>query len=418
MQPATLGAREKFIYRIPMTGMQRLLLCLLAILACGPASRAQQSGLETSEQTNERLRAFSAAAQSVKRDYVIGNGDLVSVEVFDVQELTRDVRVSQTGTITLPLLPVRLHVSGLTELQAEQKIAEVLEANGLITHPQVSVSVKEKKSKPITVTGAVMHPTVFQADHEVTLVEALAEAGGIAADAGSVVIVTRTAHPISPENTADEDVPAAGVNSAPPATSQPESGPTAGTDPAAEGAAVAAKPVSPSAPTAAGAEAAKDPAPVEDLTAQGAPLTLTINLNNLLESGDQKENLLLQGGDVVTVPHGGIVYVIGAVGHPGGFVLAGDRTQMSTLKILSLAGGLESTAKADSAVILRKDQTGQQREMVVHLKKIMQRQDEDVTLLPNDILYVPESNGKRAAFRLAQVALGIGAAAAILRVTH
>jgi hypothetical protein len=230
--------------------------------------------------------------------------------------------------------------------------------------------------------------------------------------------VTRAAHQALPENTADEDFPAAGGNAAAPATAQPESGSPAGTGPAAEGAAVAAKPVPPGAPAPAGAEAAKNPPPAEDLSAPAAPLTLTINLNNLLESGDQKDNLLLQGGDVVTVPHGGIVYVIGAVGHPGGFVLAGDRTQMSTLKILSLAGGLQSTAKADSAVILRKDQTGQQREMIVHLKKIMQRQDEDVTLLPNDILFVPESNGKRAAFRLAQVALGIGAAAAVLRVTH
>jgi polysaccharide export outer membrane protein len=398
--------------------MQRLLLCFLAILACGPASRAQQPILETAEQANERLRAFSAAAQSVKRDYVIGNGDLLSVEVFDVKELTRDVRVSQTGVIALPLIPVRLHLSGLTELQAEQKIAEVLEANGLVSHPQVSVSVKEKKSKPIMVMGAVVHPTVFQADHPTTLVEALSEAGGIAADAGSVVIVTRAAHTASPESTGDADVPEAGVNSAAPATTRPETESTAGAGPAAEGAPVAAKPAPPSAPTPAGAEAAKNPPPAEDLSAQAAPLTLTINLNNLMESGDQKDNLLLEGGDVVTVPHGGVVYVIGAVGHPGGFVLAGDRTQMSTLKILSLAGGLQSTAKADSAVILRKDQAGQQREMAVHLKKIMQRQDEDVTLLPNDILYVPESNGKRAAFRLAQVALGIAAGVAILRVAH
>ncbi|MBZ5700722.1 MAG: polysaccharide biosynthesis/export family protein [Acidobacteriia bacterium] len=401
-----------------MTGMQKLLLCLLTMLACGPASRAQQPILETPEQTNERLRAFSAAAQSVKRDYVIGNGDLLAVEVFDVQELTREARVSQTGTISLPLVPVRLHLSGLTELQAEQKIAEVLEANGLISHPQVSVSVKEKKSKPIMVMGAVAHPLVFQADHPTTLVEALSQAGGIAADAGSVVIVTRAARQASPESAGEADVPETGERAGAPATSRAKTEPAAGTGPTAEGAPAAANPAPTSAATPAGAEAAKNPPAAEDLSAPAAPLTLTINLNNLLETGDQQDNLLLEGGDVVTVPHGGVVYVIGAVGHPGGFVLAGDRTQMSTLKILSLAGGLRSTAKADSAVILRKDQTGQQRELVVHLNKIMQRQTEDVALLPNDILFVPESNGKRAAYRIAELALGIGAAVALFRVTH
>ncbi len=124
-------------------------------------------------------------------DYVIGSGDLVSIQVFDVPELSRDLRVSQTGTIGIPLIPVRLHVTGLTEIQAERKIAEVLEANGLVSHPEVSVVVREKKSKPITVVGAVAHPTVYSADRQVTLIEALAEAGGILADAGDQVVITR-----------------------------------------------------------------------------------------------------------------------------------------------------------------------------------------------------------------------------------
>src|SRR5437879_2826240 len=82
-------------------------------------------------------------------------------------------------------------VSGLTEIQVQQKIAEVLEANGLVSHPQVNVSVKEKKSKPITIVGAVGHPMVYSADRPVTLLEVLAEAGGISIDAGDTVIVTR-----------------------------------------------------------------------------------------------------------------------------------------------------------------------------------------------------------------------------------
>src|SRR5262249_8337033 len=126
----------------------------------------------------------------------------LSVQVFDVQELSRELRVSQTGTIGIPLIPVRLHVAGLTELQAEHKIEEVLEANGLVSHPEVSVTVREKKSKPITVVGAVAHPMVYSADRQVTLVEVLAEAGGILGDASDHVIITRP-QPVSASDSAE-----------------------------------------------------------------------------------------------------------------------------------------------------------------------------------------------------------------------
>src|SRR5256884_3133915 len=181
MQPVRLGALVSFCASA----------VLLVSLVLPPSSGAQQAVLETPQQVNDRIRSMSAAARVMPHDYVIGNGDLLDLEVFDVKELSREVRVSQTGSIGIPLVPVRLHVAGLTEIQAEQKIAEVLEANGLVSHPQVSVSVKERKSKPITVVGAVQHAMVYQAERPVTILEVLAEAGGIANDAGDTVIVTR-----------------------------------------------------------------------------------------------------------------------------------------------------------------------------------------------------------------------------------
>src|SRR5690348_158305 len=123
MQPARLGAGTWCL----------VFITLLGILVLAPPSRAQ-AVLETPQQTNDRIRELSAEARRTPHDYVIGDGDLLSIEVFDVKELSRDVRVSQTGTIGIPLVPVRLHVSGLTEVQAQQKIAEVLEADGLVSH--------------------------------------------------------------------------------------------------------------------------------------------------------------------------------------------------------------------------------------------------------------------------------------------
>ncbi len=374
MQPARLGA---------------LVLCLvptalLALLVLPPPTSAQQAVLETPQQVNDRIRQMSAAARLAPHDYVLGNGDLLDLDVFDVKELSREVRVSQTGSIGIPLVPVRLHVAGLTEVQAQQKIAEVLEADGLVSHADVSLTVRERKSKPITVVGAVGHAMVYQADRPVTILEVLAEAGGVASDAGDTVIVTRPA-------------------SEPPAA-----------------------PADPSEPPAIGPEVALPGAALPDASSNSQPSseppllnnTITINLNELMETGNVTNNIVLQAGDIVTVPHSGIVYVLGAVGRPGGFVLANDRGHMSTLKVLALAGGLNHTAKSDRAVIVRKDTQGQQHEVAVNLKRVMQRQEEDVLLQPSDILYVPNSAGKQAMTRAVELGVAVGTGVALYRIAY
>jgi polysaccharide export outer membrane protein len=309
------------------------------------------------------------------------------MQVFDVPELTREVRVSQTGTIGIPLVPVRLHVSGLTELQAELKIAEVLEANGLVSHPEVSVVVKEKKSKPITVVGAVVRPMVYQADRQVTLLDVLAEVGGISGDAGDSVIISRA------ETDLSDDV------STPPAITQKDTAP------------------SPTASQSPAAPAAVVPGTTSDPQSVPPPLsnTITVNLNQILETGNVSNNIVLMPGDIVTVPHAGIVYALGAVSRPGGFAVSNDRGQLTTLKLLALAGGLDRAAKSDRAVIVRKDASGQQREVEIDLKKVMKFEAEDVRLLPSDILYVPKSPAKQALIKTAELSLAIGTGVVIYR---
>src|SRR6267378_3225756 len=390
MQPARLGALVS--YFAPTA--------LLALLVLAPSSRAQQAVLETPQQVNDRIRAMSASARLMAHDYVIGNGDLLALEVFDVKELSRDVRVSQTGSIGIPLVPVRLHVAGLTEIQAEQKISEVLEANGLVSHAEVSITVKERKSKPITVVGAVGHAMVYQADRPVSLLEVLAEAGGVATDAGDTVIVNRPVQDVASD---PSDPPAIGPEDSAPAAASAGS---LHSGPRQESASSA-----PAVPAA----SSSSPAPVDPPHLNN---TITINLNELMESGDATNNIILQAGDIVTVPHSGIVYVLGAVSRPGGFVLANDRGQMTTLKVLPLAGGLNTTAKSDRAVIVRKDAQGQQHEVDVDLKKVMKRQSEDVQLQPSDILYVPDSAARKAMLRTVELGIALGTGVALYRVAY
>ncbi len=95
----------------------------------------------TTKETNDRINQL-ALLDSRNTDYVLNSGDLVGIEVFDVAELTRDVRISDSGYISLPLLPVKVRAAGLTAFQLQDKIAELLLSNGLVSNPQVTVTVK------------------------------------------------------------------------------------------------------------------------------------------------------------------------------------------------------------------------------------------------------------------------------------
>ena len=395
--------------------------CLIstALLSALVARTSSAQTVETSQQTNDRIRALSAASRALPpHDYVIGSGDLLAIQVFDVQELSREVRVSQTGTIGIPLVPVRLHVAGLTEIQTQRKIAEVLESNGLVSHPDVSVTVKDRKSKPITIVGAVQHSMVYQADRQVTLIEVLAEAGGISNDAGDTVIITR----LETDPASDSEPPAIGSADAAPTpllqgTPKSESAAPAtasrvsGDSPALDATGRTPAEISSSAPPAKSTDA---PDPVPPPIAN----TITVNLARILENGDTSSNVVLQPGDVVTVPHAGIVYALGAVTRPGGFVVSNDRGQLTTLKLLSLAGGLDHAAKSDHAVIVRHDGNGQQHEVEVDLKKVMKFEAEDVRLQPSDILYIPKSATKQALIKTAELSFAIGSAVAIYRLVR
>src|SRR5579859_1563438 len=410
---------------VPYSTMGRrcLFLCAVAVtlLSVSSLTRAQQNVAvgETPQQVNDRIRTLTMGSKSsAPHDYVIGNGDLLDVSVFDVPELSKEVRVSQTGTINIPLIPVRLRVVGLSETQAEEKITELLEANGLVSHPEVGVAVKEHRSQPITVVGAVLHPMVYQADHDVTLLEVLAEAGGIANDAGDTVIVTRprvagfseVANPqIAPTTAAPgsgEPPPLDSPATAEPADKKADVSPKAPSFPSAEELAHANPPAPPAATEASTGSSNSD------------ATSITINLNDLLETGDTRNNILLHAGDVVTVPHAGIVYVLGAVTRPGGFVVSNDRTQLTTLKVLSLAGGFTNIAKTERAVIIRKDDTGKQTETQVDLKKVLNRQSEDITMHASDILFIPDDRTKQALIKAGEIALGIGAAVAVFRLAY
>jgi polysaccharide export outer membrane protein len=93
-----------------------------------------------------------------------------------------------------------------------------------------------------------------------------------------------------------------------------------------------------------------------------------------------------------------------------------DHQEVTTLKALALAGGVTSTAKSDKAVILRNDPvTGAKQEVPVDLKKVLNLKGPDVALLPNDILFIPDSASKRAWHTTGSALLSLGSGVAIYR---
>ncbi len=121
----------------------------------------------------------------------IGPNDLLWVSVADCPELTRNFRVSSTGTLALPLLKKRLDVAGKFPSEIETEITDALVKEEILVQPVVTVSVAEYRSVPVSVMGAVKRPITFQAVGNVTLLDALTKAEGLTAEAGPEILVSK-----------------------------------------------------------------------------------------------------------------------------------------------------------------------------------------------------------------------------------
>jgi len=124
-------------------------------------------------------------------------------------------------------------------------------------------------------------------------------------------------------------------------------------------------------------------------------------------------NVDIRPGDTIIVSHAGIVYVVGDVGKPGGFLIE-NNDRLSVLQAIALAQGTNKTAGLNQTKLIRKNEDGRQ-EIPVPLKKILSNKSTDVLLADGDILFIPVSGTKRALAGI-ESALPQIAGAAIYRV--
>ena len=124
-------------------------------------------------------------------------------------------------------------------------------------------------------------------------------------------------------------------------------------------------------------------------------------------------NVDIRPGDTILVSHAGIVYVVGDVGKPGGFLIE-NNDRLTVLQAVALAEGTNRTASLNHARLIRKTASGRE-ELPVLLKKIMSNRSPDELLADGDILFVPSSAAKDA-LRDAEGILPSATSAAIYRV--
>ena len=124
-------------------------------------------------------------------NYVISPEDTLSVYVFDVPELSRDYLVSSAGTITVPLLTKPVRAAGLTLNEFAHNLEESFREPGVLTNPQVSVSVHQSRRSVVSIEGAVKNPQAVPVFGRTSLRSVLDQCGGLAEDAGNTITVSR-----------------------------------------------------------------------------------------------------------------------------------------------------------------------------------------------------------------------------------
>jgi polysaccharide biosynthesis/export protein len=143
---------------------------------------------------------------------------------------------------------------------------------------------------------------------------------------------------------------------------------------------------------------------------KAARITQTIPVRKLIDNADPALNVLLRGGEEVLVPEARKIYVVGNVKKPGAYPVRNDE-ETTILQLLALSEGL-TPYSAKVAYVYRRSPGGTKTEVPVPLAKIMKRQSPDVPLQANDILYIPNNNGKRLTAETLDRIAGIGTATA------
>jgi polysaccharide export outer membrane protein len=318
---------------------------IATFMAKGVVAQGAKPGLpgQNSTSSSSSQPAPSRGATNVlvapDEDYRIGPGDVIEVQIENAPELSRSFRVTATGTFLMSFLG-RVTAKDKTPEELSQYIADRLRGEYL-KNPNVSVVVKEYNSRSFFIQGSVRSPGVFQIEGRPSLLKLITLAGGLSLEHGSNAFIIRQIKPAD-----DKD-----------------------------GAAAGGKPTT---------VAANNPDENEEYE------LVKVSITGLLK-GNFDNNMFLEPGDIINIPPADIFFVAGEVNAPGQFPLKEGTTLRQAL---SMAQGTKFEAAMGRCIIFRDDANGKREELRVDLKAVMNGKKEDIAILPNDIIIVPNSQFK------------------------
>jgi polysaccharide export outer membrane protein len=332
---------------------------------------------------------MARTASTADTNYPIGPGDVLQISAQYVPELrNRIVRVAGDGSCDLPLIG-HVQAGGLSEGALTNQIAKRLRK--YIYNPEVTVFVSQYRSHQVAVVGAVKNPGLMTlSGSQETVLDMLKRAGGATPDAGDAIIL----FPTTEAGNASQDAPKVMRITNPP------SSPDENID----------------GNTGASRDDAEPPSAPQNLRPLIIPLhttSLTYSSISLPSAGNFLQ-MPVRPGDLILVPGGGEVMVIGWVKTPGHFkVNAG----MTVLEAIAAAGGPQYIGDDSDVQVIRTDPSGAKRVIPVNIAAVKKGQAEDPPVFPNDVINVPYSKAKVGPYLLygllSRIGIGFGGAVPI-----
>ena len=309
----------------------KLLLVVVAAVSCLVVLVRAQEQQQTSSSSSGISTSSGIDNQGIK-NYLLGPGDVLEVRVFGQPDLSSTVQIDSDGNLSsLPFLETPIPAKCRTEKQVQKDIATAYAK--FINNPQVSVRISERNSRqPATVFGAVRQPTRVEMKRKVRLNELMAVSGGFTERASGTIQILHTEPLMCPEP---------------------------------------------------GEEALA--APID-----GTKIPLQIVKIGDLRSGNVAANPVIRPGDYVLVTEAEPVYITGSVVSPSGVFL---RENLTLSRALAMVGGTRKEAK-NSDIRIYRQKPGESEQEIIHVDyaAIKKNEKPDVTLMPYDVIEVPEAN--------------------------
>src|SRR5262245_43212786 len=348
-----------------------LALLVLVLLVVSASSINAQQKLSVPQEPSEPGNAGVLPLSDT--DYQISAGDVIQLQIEDAPELSHFYRVNSIGYIEMPVLGL-IAVQKNTTYELARVIAKGLRDADYLKMPNVLVTIKQYYSQTFFVQGSVRNPGVYQTEGHPSLLTMIGLAGGLAVDHGSTAFILRPNKTKRAEATGPDKETA----NRPGQSAQ---------DQTADGGLTAQFPDGPT-----------DSIPDSDYD------LIRVNLGMLYKGqADQR----LEPGDIINIPRADVFFVAGEVRAPGSFTLKDGTTLRQAI---SLAQGMTFNAKASKGVIFREDASqGSRREIKIDVGAIMNGKDQDVPVLANDVIIIPNRRSKTVGSVLL-MAFGLNAA--------